>query len=75
MFCGETAVIVLFDPTMTVTENDAVVVTPLTEICSPPGLLWNVSATVCGLSCRLVLLVSPPESVTVNRNSRCDGYS
>jgi hypothetical protein len=68
-------VIVLFEPTMTVTANDVVFVTPSTEICNPPGLLWNVSATVCGLSCRLALLVSPPESVAVNRSSRCAGYS
>ena len=37
---------------------------------SPPGTVWKVSVTIRGSSLRVTVLVSPPESVAVNRSSR-----
>ncbi len=66
---------VFFEPTITVRVNEAAFVLPLTVNWRPPGLVWNVSATVCGSSRTLLVSLRPPESVAVSFSSRWDGYS
>ena len=73
--CGETALTVFAEPTMTVRVNGATADVPFTAISSPDGFERNERSTVCGLRRTLVVADAPSESVAVSRSSRCDGYS
>src|SRR4051794_30461166 len=73
--CGVGPLTVLVEPWMTVRVNGATWLVAPTVRFSPAGLLTNVRSTVLGCTLTVVLLVSPPESVAVIRNSRYDGYS
>ena len=68
--CGEIALTVLLDPTMTLRVKADFAEVPPTVRLSPPGTVWNVNVTIRGSSLRVTVLVSPPESVAVNRSSR-----
>src|SRR5258706_12979085 len=74
-FCGVGALTVLVEPWMTVRVNGAVPLVAPTVSCRPTGLDANVRSTVLGCTLTEVVLVRPPESVAVRRNSRYDGYS
>ena len=75
LFCGDGALMVWVEPTITVRVNVAVEPLPSTVSDSPPGLVWKVSATVFGSRRRTFVSVRPPESVAVSFSSRYDGYS
>ena len=71
------ALIVFFEPTITLRLKPVVAVVPLNTRSNTVvvGLDLNRSSTVRGLSIKLFVLDNPKESVTVSRSSRCDGYS
>jgi len=69
-FCGLGALTVLFEPTMTVRVNGAVCPVPPTTSRAPPGVDWNVSATVRGFSRTVFDVRCPSESVAVRVRSR-----
>ncbi len=72
---GETALIVLTEPTITVRVNGVGATAPFQAISRPVGFDANVRSTVCGFRRTLVVVLAPSESVAVRRSSRCDGYS
>src|SRR6187549_1460558 len=73
--CGAGALTESVEPTIAVRVNGVVWLVDPTARVSPAGIDANVRSTVCGSSRTVVVLVKPPESVAVNRRSRCDGYS
>ena len=66
---------VFFEPTITVRVNAALEAVEPTTSDSPPGLVWKLNCTVFGSRRSVLVLVRPPESVTVSLSSRYDGYS
>jgi hypothetical protein len=67
---GETALMVLEDPTITLRVIVAFADVPFTVKVSPPGTVWKLRVTIRGSRRRVTVWVSPPESVAVSRSSR-----
>ena len=72
-FTPSGALMVLREPTITVREKEVVDATAPKTSGSPLGVVWKLSAVVCGSRRRVWLLLSPPESVAVRVSCRYDG--
>jgi hypothetical protein len=68
--CGEGALTLLFEPSITVLVKGVVPLEPPTVSCRPTGALSKLSTTVFGSSRNVFVSVRPPASVAVRRSSR-----
>ena len=73
--CGEGALSVFLELTMTVRANGVGAVIELSPRIRPVGFARRVSVVVLGSSTTLCVAFSPCESVAVNTSSSEDGYS
>ena len=68
--CGEMALTVFVEPTITVRVSGVGAWIPPTATWRPVGAVANVRLTVCGWMSTLSVSVEPLESVAVSRSSR-----
>ncbi len=73
--CGDGALIVLADPSMTVRPERRGGLPPLSPSLRPEGLVAIESVTVRGSRRSFWTSLRPPASVAVSSSSRYDGYS
>ena len=68
--CGVGALMLLFEPSITVLVKGVALLELPTTSCRPEGELWKLSSTVRGSSRSVFVSVRPPASVAVRRSSR-----